>query len=62
MIEYINTISGITSDHLIGFFVGWPNPPSPEKHLKILEKSSYIWLAVDNDTKKVVGFVTAINK
>lgn len=62
MIEYINTISGITSDHLIGFFVGWSNPPSPEKHLKILEKSSYIWLAVDNDTKKVVGFVTAINK
>jgi hypothetical protein len=28
-IRYQHTLAGITADHLHGFFVGWPSPPSP---------------------------------
>lgn len=59
-IEYIYSIEGITPDQLKGFFVGWPNPPSPEVHLELLKKSDVVVLAVDKKTKKVVGFITAI--
>ncbi|WP_409276118.1 GNAT family N-acetyltransferase [Neobacillus sp. SCS-31] len=55
--NYKHTIDGITSDLLHGFFVGWPNPPSPETHLKLLGNSSHIVIAVDDN--KVVGFITA---
>lgn len=42
-----------------GFFEGWPNPPSPEDHLRILHGS---WLAlVALDEGQVVGFVTVIS-
>ncbi|MAT42900.1 MAG: GNAT family N-acetyltransferase [Anaerolineaceae bacterium] len=58
--EYIYSIEGITPDQLKGFFVGWPNPPSPEVHLELLKKSDVVVLAVDKKTKKVVGFITAI--
>lgn len=44
---------------LAGFFVGWPNPPSAEVHLRILQGSSHVVLAVDG--KQVVGFITAIS-
>lgn len=59
MIEYVNYIDGIELHNISGFFVGWPNPPSPQKHLELLKNSDYIWLAVDNE--RVVGFVTAIS-
>jgi len=39
MIVYIDRLDGITADNLHGFFVGWPNPPSPETHLKLLANS-----------------------
>ena len=61
MIEYMNTLDDIIPDNLDGFFVGWPNPPSATKHYELLEKSAYIWLAVDSETKNVVGFITAIS-
>jgi hypothetical protein len=61
MIQYTDSLSGITPKHLAGFFVGWPNPPSPETHLKILKNSSHFWLAIDTDTGQVVGFVNAIS-
>jgi len=61
MIDYINILDGITTENLKGFFVGWPNPPSVTKHYELLEKSSYIWLAIENQTGNVVGFLTAIS-
>jgi ribosomal protein S18 acetylase RimI-like enzyme len=61
MIEYINSLKSITEENLKGFFVGWPNPPSAQKHVKILENSSYFWLAVDSSTGQVVGFINAIS-
>jgi ribosomal protein S18 acetylase RimI-like enzyme len=58
---YTTLIEDITSDQLNGFFVGWPNPPSPEVHLRLLEKSSHVVLAVDDESKQVVGFITSIS-
>jgi ribosomal protein S18 acetylase RimI-like enzyme len=60
-IRYCSTTEGITPERLQGFFVGWPNPPSPETHLRLLDNSDHTVLAVDRDTGQVVGFITAIS-
>lgn len=59
MIIYRNDLSNITSEQLKGFFVGWPNPPKEDKHLELLRNSAYIWLAIDDTTNNVIGFVNA---
>ena len=61
MIRYQLDCTNIMPPMLRGFFVGWPNPPNTETHLKILEQSAYIVLAVDENTNQVVGFVNAIS-
>ncbi|MDG5471446.1 GNAT family N-acetyltransferase [Jeotgalibacillus sp. ET6] len=58
---YKNGINEISSDMLNGFFVDWPNPPSPQTHLKLLKNSSKAVIAVDEKTNYVVGFITAIS-
>jgi ribosomal protein S18 acetylase RimI-like enzyme len=60
MINYTDSSAGIQPKQLAGFFDGWPNPPTPETHLQILEVSSHVVLAVASDGQ-VVGFVTAIS-
>ena len=60
MIRYTDSTDGITEEQLDGFFVGWPSPPSTETLMKILEGSSVVVLAVDDETSRVVGFVTAV--
>lgn len=61
MITYQTELTDITTDQLIGFFVGWPNPPSPETHLKLLKNSSKAIIAIDEETGHVIGFITAIS-
>lgn len=61
MIVYTDSIAGTSSANLHGFFVGWPNSPSPATHLKILQNSDYVILAIDDSTGDVVGFVNAIS-
>ena len=61
MITYLDSVAGVTHDRLQGFFEGWPDPPSTETHLKLLVGSDHVVLAVDEETKDVVGFVTAIS-
>lgn len=61
MIEYSDTIHGVGAQDLQGFFVGWPDPPSPETHLRILVGSAAVVLARDQATGAVVGFITAIS-
>ncbi|MEK5392696.1 GNAT family N-acetyltransferase [Margalitia sp. FSL K6-0131] len=56
-----NSLEGITSNMLKGFFVDWPNPPSPQTHLKLLKNSSKVVIAMDENTNQVVGFITAIS-
>jgi len=60
MIVYSDSIDGIGPDDLRGFFVGWPNPPSPGTHLRMLAGSDHIVLARDDASGRVVGYVTAI--
>lgn len=61
MISYLHTADGIAPTDLRGFFVAWPDPPSPETHLRLLENSDHVVLAFDDETRRVVGFVTAIS-
>jgi ribosomal protein S18 acetylase RimI-like enzyme len=61
MISYTDSLDGVTAQHLQGgFFVGWPNPPSPASHFRILQQSAAIVLARTEDGT-VVGFITAIS-
>lgn len=60
MIEYRTSCVGLRPEQLEGFFEGWPDPPSAATHLRLLESSHESLVAVDDDTGKVVGFVTAI--
>ncbi len=59
--QYKYNLDDISSDMLRGFFVDWPNPPSPQTHLKLLENSSKVVISVDEQSKQVVGFITAIS-
>lgn len=58
---YTNSLEGISAEMLHGFFVDWPSPPNPQTHLRILEKSSNIILAIDEKANAVIGFITAIS-
>ena len=58
-ITYQETADGINPSDLQGFFAEWPNRPSPEGHLKILQGSDLLVLALSK-TCRVVGFITAI--
>jgi len=61
MISYTDSLTDVNTEHLQGgFFVGWPNPPSPMTHYQILAHSSAVILArIDDGT--VVGFITAVS-
>lgn len=59
--EYSTTVDTITPEQLVGFFDGWPNPPSAETHLKLLQNSSHVIMAKDEESNQVIGFITAIS-
>lgn len=60
-VTYRTHVDGLTSGQLRGgFFEGWPNPPSAETHLRILDFSDHKAIAID-DSDRVVGFATAIS-
>lgn len=62
MITFVASVDGITAEQLDGgFWVGWPNPPSAETHLRLLRGSDYVVLALDGKRGQVVGFITAIS-
>lgn len=63
MITYLESTAGVTPQHLEGFFVdwGWSNPPPPERHLEILQKSTHVVLARDDGSGCVVGYVNALS-
>ncbi len=60
MISYTNSLDVITPQQLAGFFVGWPNPPAPATHLKLLRGSDAVELAIDGDIDRVVGYIAAL--
>jgi ribosomal protein S18 acetylase RimI-like enzyme len=60
MIRYIYSAINIQPEQIEGFGVDWQDPLSSKIHLKLLQNSDEIVLAMDDETGKVVGFVTAI--
>ena len=58
-IHYVNSVDNITPENLKEFFVGWPKPPAPETHLRILRGSDKVALALEGES--VVGFITALS-
>lgn len=58
-ITYATTVDDIDPSMLSGFFEGWPSPPLPETHLRILRSSSHVVMALDE--QRVVGFINAIS-
>lgn len=61
MFRYTTSTEGIRPHQLTGFFIGWPNPPSPERHLAVLRGSSHVVLAIDDAGDRVVGFINAVS-
>ena len=61
MIEYRDTVEGLEASQLVGFFVDWPRKPTPQTHLTILRGSSHVVVAIDDQSDRVVGFVTAVS-
>ena len=61
MIVYTDSLDGITSDKLNGFFEGWKDPPDADTHLEILKNSAQVILAIDDETRNVIGFINAIS-
>lgn len=61
MITYQDDLDGVTPERLSGFWSGWPSPPTPELHMRILAGSEAVSLAVDAEAgDRVVGFITAV--
>ena len=60
-VRYVESAAGVAAEQLTGFFVGWPQPPSPETHLRLLHASDHIVLALDETTNAVVGYITALS-
>jgi ribosomal protein S18 acetylase RimI-like enzyme len=59
VIEYTTSLDGVAPPDLDGLSVGWPSPPSRERHLDLLHGSAHVVLAREVD--RVIGFVTAIS-
>ncbi len=56
---YTDVLDDVTPAALRGFFVGWPDPPTPDTHLRLLHASHAAILAIEGG--RVIGFVTAIS-
>lgn len=61
MIQYLSSVENITPEQLGGFFVGWPNPPQPETHLRLLQNAYKVSIARHDASGQVVGFAYAIS-
>lgn len=60
MIVYETDLSAVSAADLEGFFVGWPSPPPPERHLALLRGSEHVVLARDEGSGRIVGFVNVV--
>ena len=54
---YQDDLEGITPDDLDGFFEGWPRRPSAQQFHQMLQRSTFVVLATEDD--EVVGFISA---
>ena len=56
--DYRGGSEGLDPRELVGFFVGWPSPPSPERFHQVLTGSTHVITAWDGE--RLVGFVNAL--
>jgi ribosomal protein S18 acetylase RimI-like enzyme len=61
MIIYTDSTTNIRPEMLQDFFQGWRKPRTPQEHLQILDNSSFVVLAVESETTRVVGFINALS-
>lgn len=61
VVEYRDSLEGITAEMLDGFCGGWSRPLSPDKLLDLLRRSKHIALAYDPKDNHVVGFINALS-
>jgi ribosomal protein S18 acetylase RimI-like enzyme len=61
MIGYTKELTGIEPELLRGFMTGWHKPLTAEQHLQVLKNSYAVFLAIDENTHQVVGFVNALS-
>ena len=61
LIDYCDSLDGICVDQLEGFFVGWQYPLTPAEHISLLARSSHFLLAIDRESGRVAGFITALS-
>lgn len=59
-LRYLYATEALTEQKSLGFFAGWPHPPSPDTHLEILQNSDHVVSAYDDKSERVVGFINAI--
>jgi hypothetical protein len=60
-IFYTDSAAGVGAKDLRGFFAGWPDTPSAETCLEMLDGSDRVVLALGEGGGAVVGFVAAIS-
>jgi ribosomal protein S18 acetylase RimI-like enzyme len=60
-LRFITDVESIEPTALRGFFEGWSDPPSADRHLEALRGSTHAVLAVEPGTEAVVGFITALS-
>jgi ribosomal protein S18 acetylase RimI-like enzyme len=61
MITYIENIDGITPKRLEGLLAHWDFVPSQDTLLQVLRGSSHILIALDSETRDVLGYITALS-
>ena len=59
--NYTESLEGIQPEHLAGHFMNWPNPPSPEAHLRFLQGCDYFCLAIDVPSSRGIVWSSAIS-
>jgi GNAT superfamily N-acetyltransferase len=61
MITYIESIDGINPKQLEGLLAHWDFVPPQGTLLRVLRGSSHILIALDSETRDVLGYITALS-
>ena len=61
MIAYYDDIQHLSPDQLSDFFVGWKQPLTESQHFDLLKGSTHFVVALDDETGKVIGYITALS-
>lgn len=60
-IRYSTGAADLANLDCSGFFEGWPEKPSEDVLRKSIENADYVVLAIDDEKKKLVGYITAVS-